>query len=191
MADDIIVRDSNNHLAVNTVSSTEANVPYNYDDCFTLDTNGKRALRVVVDDTQTTHIPASVTLEENTTETGATATMDVDGFISAYEALYGEKSADWWASLLNSVFDYEVVNEVLIWGRHDAPGILDSSLIDYFTFSGLPEEGAFNFKVTSYTPASDTSYTPAKLPELPSSDGTYVLKCVVSGTSKTLSWVSE
>lgn len=47
MADDIIVRDSNGDLAVNTVVSTEANVPYNYDECFTLDTNGRRALRVV------------------------------------------------------------------------------------------------------------------------------------------------
>lgn len=47
MADDIFVRDSNNQLAVNTVVSTEANVPYNYDDCFTLDTNNRRALRVV------------------------------------------------------------------------------------------------------------------------------------------------
>lgn len=45
--DDIIVRDSEGQLAVNTVSSTEANVPYNYDDCFTVDTNGRRALRVV------------------------------------------------------------------------------------------------------------------------------------------------
>lgn len=47
MADDIITRDGNGDLAVNTVVSTEANVPYNYDDCFTLDTNGRRALRVV------------------------------------------------------------------------------------------------------------------------------------------------
>lgn len=47
MSDDIFVRDSNNDLAVNTVVSTEANVPYNYDDCFTVDTNGRRALRVV------------------------------------------------------------------------------------------------------------------------------------------------
>lgn len=47
MADDIITRDSQGNLAVNTVSSTEASVPYNYDDCFTLDTNGRRALRVV------------------------------------------------------------------------------------------------------------------------------------------------
>lgn len=45
--DDILVRDSEGQLAVNTVSSTEANVPYNYDDCFTVDTNGRRALRVV------------------------------------------------------------------------------------------------------------------------------------------------
>lgn len=45
--DDIIVRDSEGQLAVNTVSGTEANVPYNYDDCFTVDTNGRRALRVV------------------------------------------------------------------------------------------------------------------------------------------------
>lgn len=45
--DDIIVRDDEGQLAVNTVSSTEANVPYNYDDCFTVDTNGRRALRVV------------------------------------------------------------------------------------------------------------------------------------------------
>lgn len=45
--DDIIVRDSEGQLAVNTVSSTEANVPYNYDDCFTVDENGRRALRVV------------------------------------------------------------------------------------------------------------------------------------------------
>lgn len=49
MADDIITRDSQGNLAVNTVSGTEANVPYNYDDCFTLDTNGRRALRVVGD----------------------------------------------------------------------------------------------------------------------------------------------
>lgn len=47
MADDIITRDSQGNLAVNTVSSTEADVAYNYDDCFTLDTNGRRALRVV------------------------------------------------------------------------------------------------------------------------------------------------
>lgn len=47
MPDDIITRDENGDLAVNTVSSTEANVPYNYDDCFTIDTNGRRALRVV------------------------------------------------------------------------------------------------------------------------------------------------
>lgn len=47
MPDDIITRDSEGQLAVNTVSSTEANVPYNYDDCFTIDTNGRRALRVV------------------------------------------------------------------------------------------------------------------------------------------------
>ena len=47
MADDIITRDDNGDLAVNVVTSTEANVPYNYDDCFTLDTNGRRALRVV------------------------------------------------------------------------------------------------------------------------------------------------
>ena len=47
MADDILVRDGNGDLAVNTVTSTEANVPYNYDDCFTIDTNGRRALRVV------------------------------------------------------------------------------------------------------------------------------------------------
>jgi hypothetical protein len=45
--DDVIVRDENGHLAVNTVSGTEADVPYNYDDCFTLDTNNRRALRVV------------------------------------------------------------------------------------------------------------------------------------------------
>ena len=30
--DDVIVRDENGHLAVNTVSGTEADVPYNYDD---------------------------------------------------------------------------------------------------------------------------------------------------------------
>jgi len=47
MADDIITRDDNGDLAVNVVTSTEGNVPYNYDDCFTLDTNGRRALRVV------------------------------------------------------------------------------------------------------------------------------------------------
>lgn len=47
MADDIITRDSQGNLAVNTVASTEANVPYNYDDCFTLDTQGRRALRIV------------------------------------------------------------------------------------------------------------------------------------------------
>ena len=47
MPDDIITRDSEGQLAVNTVSSTEANVPYNYDDCFTIDTNGRRALRIV------------------------------------------------------------------------------------------------------------------------------------------------
>lgn len=47
MPDDIITRDEQGQLAVNTVSGTEANVPYNYDDCFTLDTNGRRALRVV------------------------------------------------------------------------------------------------------------------------------------------------
>lgn len=47
MPDDIITRDGQGQLAVNTVSSTEADVPYNYDDCFTLDTNGRRALRVV------------------------------------------------------------------------------------------------------------------------------------------------
>ena len=47
MPDDIITRDSQGNLAVNTVSSTEASVPYNYDDCFTVDTNGRRALRVV------------------------------------------------------------------------------------------------------------------------------------------------
>ena len=47
MPDDIITRDSQGNLAVNTVSSTEANVSYNYDDCFTVDTNGRRALRVV------------------------------------------------------------------------------------------------------------------------------------------------
>lgn len=47
MADDIITRDDNGDLAVNVVTSTEANVPYNYDDCFTLDINGRRALRVV------------------------------------------------------------------------------------------------------------------------------------------------
>lgn len=47
MPDDIITRDSEGQLAVNTVSGTEANVPYNYDDCFTIDTNGRRALRVV------------------------------------------------------------------------------------------------------------------------------------------------
>lgn len=47
MPDDIITRDSQGQLAVNTVSSTEAEVPYNYDDCFTLDTNGRRALRIV------------------------------------------------------------------------------------------------------------------------------------------------
>lgn len=47
MADDIITRDDNGDLAVNVVVSTEANVPYNYDDCFTLDTNNRRALRVV------------------------------------------------------------------------------------------------------------------------------------------------
>lgn len=45
--EDIIVRDSEGQLAVNTVPSTEADVPYNYDDCFTVDTNGRRALRVV------------------------------------------------------------------------------------------------------------------------------------------------
>lgn len=48
MADDIITRDSQGNLAVNMVSGVEANVPYNYDDCFTLDTNNRRALRVVV-----------------------------------------------------------------------------------------------------------------------------------------------
>lgn len=47
MPDDIITRDDQGQLAVNTVSGTEANVPYNYDDCFTIDTNGRRALRVV------------------------------------------------------------------------------------------------------------------------------------------------
>ena len=47
MPDDIITRDDNGDLAVNTVASTEANTPYNYDDCFTVDTNGRRALRVV------------------------------------------------------------------------------------------------------------------------------------------------
>ncbi|MBQ1758981.1 MAG: hypothetical protein IIZ94_04780 [Prevotella sp.] len=47
MADDIITRDDNGDLAVNVVTSTEGNVPYNYDDCFTLDVNGRRALRVV------------------------------------------------------------------------------------------------------------------------------------------------
>lgn len=45
--DDIITRDIEGQLAVNTVSSTEANVPYNYDDCFTVDINGRRAVRVV------------------------------------------------------------------------------------------------------------------------------------------------
>ena len=34
MADDIITRDDNGDLAVNVVTSTEGNVPYNYDDCF-------------------------------------------------------------------------------------------------------------------------------------------------------------
>lgn len=47
MPDDIITRDGEGQLAVNTVSSTEADVPYNYDDCFTIDTNGRRALRIV------------------------------------------------------------------------------------------------------------------------------------------------
>lgn len=47
MPDDIITRDIEGQLAVNTVSSTEANVPYNYDDCFTVDINGRRAVRVV------------------------------------------------------------------------------------------------------------------------------------------------
>lgn len=47
MSDDIITRDGNGDLAVNVVTATEGNVPYNYDDCFTLDTNGRRALRVV------------------------------------------------------------------------------------------------------------------------------------------------
>lgn len=54
MTDDIIVMDSDNRLAVNTVVSTEADVPYNYDDCFTLDINGKRALRVVGSNSITT-----------------------------------------------------------------------------------------------------------------------------------------
>lgn len=49
MPDDIITRDSNGNIAVNTVSGVEANVPYNYDDCFTLDTNNRRALRTVTD----------------------------------------------------------------------------------------------------------------------------------------------
>ena len=84
--DDIIVRDDEGKLAVNTVSSTEANVPYNYDDCFTVDTNGRRALRIVGGAVEPTD--SFIIVSQTMPEATATNVGEVRIYTGATDATY-------------------------------------------------------------------------------------------------------